>query len=285
MQLIGGEALVVDIDRAVDGDVAGRAAQAGDLGVVAHLEGQRVRGRAVGARLEQQRVPLGAELVGDLLVGDRVHGGLDLALRHARSEHVDVRAEGRAHRPGARRGRRWPGRPVRRSAWGRPRPGRRTSPPPRAAPPSVLRRGARDWWSVGVSGSSRSVSASSTAAAVLRPTASLRGDGAPRSGLVFLRLLNKALKQGGGAGLSGRASRRGEGQRPGPRGGHRRTRVLHPGEARPCQPRLRAWAGKIAWQLGWPVRHHAGTGMPACARAPPTSMVRSRARSRRRWPG
>ena len=84
---------VVHVDRAVDSDIPGRTAQACHLGVVAHLEGQRVGGRAVGAGLEQQRVPLGAELVGDLLVGDRVHRGLDLTLRHARGEDIHVRAE------------------------------------------------------------------------------------------------------------------------------------------------------------------------------------------------
>jgi len=97
MQLVvpGGarEALVVHVNRAVDDDVARRCAETSYLGVIAHLEDQRISGRAVGARLEEQRVPLGAELVRDLLAGDRIHGRLDLALRHTRREDVDVRAQ------------------------------------------------------------------------------------------------------------------------------------------------------------------------------------------------
>ena len=52
------QAPVVDLDLAVDGHVGRRGAQAGDLGVVADLDLQRLRGGAVGAGLEQQRVPV-----------------------------------------------------------------------------------------------------------------------------------------------------------------------------------------------------------------------------------
>ena len=61
-----GEAAVVDLDLAVDDDVGRRGAQAGDLGVVADLDLQRLLGGAVGARLEQVRVAVGAHLVVDL---------------------------------------------------------------------------------------------------------------------------------------------------------------------------------------------------------------------------
>ena len=52
-----GQALVVDLDRAVDDHVARVLAQTGRLGEVADLEPQRLLGRAVRAGLEQQRVP------------------------------------------------------------------------------------------------------------------------------------------------------------------------------------------------------------------------------------
>ena len=87
------------VDRAVDLHVGRVAAESGDLGVVADAEAQRLRRRPVRARLEQQREPAGAELVGDLPGGDRVDRGLDLRLRHARVEdqHVgpEVRVAGR----------------------------------------------------------------------------------------------------------------------------------------------------------------------------------------------
>jgi hypothetical protein len=99
-------------------------------------EHQRGGGGAVHARLEQQRVALGAELVGDLLGRDRVHGGLDLALRHARREDVDVRAEvglaghghGRADRRGRGAGQGRDGHPQNGQEQGRPE-GRATAQP------------------------------------------------------------------------------------------------------------------------------------------------------------
>ena len=103
MQLFGGQAPVVDVDVAVDGDVGRRRAQAGHLGVVAHLEVERVGRRAVRAGLEQQRVALRAHLVVDLLGGDGVDGRLDLARRHAGIEDVHVRAEVRPIGRGDRR--------------------------------------------------------------------------------------------------------------------------------------------------------------------------------------
>ena len=93
MQLSGVQAPVVDVDVAVDGDVGRRRAQAGHLGVVAHLEDERVGSAAVGAGLEQQCVALRAHLVVDLLVGDGVDRCLDLARRHAGVEDHHVRAE------------------------------------------------------------------------------------------------------------------------------------------------------------------------------------------------
>ena len=200
-----------------DGDVPGRPAQAGHLGVVTHLEGQRVGGRAVAAWLEQQRVSLSAELVGDLLAGDRVHRGLDLALRHARGEEVHVRAEAGLARQVNRRGDRGRGRPPGRWLPGRwllgwwpasrrrPRPVRRTVPRRRARPRPGSRRdggGGPDrsgsapalspsrflsrWFLSqrcgGMSGSSAVRFCRRTSATALRPTASpTRGDGPPRS--------------------------------------------------------------------------------------------------------
>ena len=99
-----GEALVVGIDRAVHADVVRRAAESGNLLVVAHLEVERIRGGSVGARHEEQRVALGPELVRELLGGDCVDGRLDRARRHARIEDLHVRAEvGRGGRGGMRR--------------------------------------------------------------------------------------------------------------------------------------------------------------------------------------
>ena len=93
-----GVALVVDVDRAVDGDVARVLAQAGDLGVEADLEDQRAGLGAVDARLEEDRVARRAHLVADLLGGDRVDLGLDVRLGHRGVEHDDVGAEVRVAR-------------------------------------------------------------------------------------------------------------------------------------------------------------------------------------------
>ena len=69
-------------------DVVGVPPQAGHVGVEADVEGDVVL-----ARLEEQRVALGAELVRLHLREDVVGGVLDVRGRHARVEDVDVRAE------------------------------------------------------------------------------------------------------------------------------------------------------------------------------------------------
>src|ERR1700722_18417577 len=65
---------------------------------VAQLEVERAGSAAVSAGHKQQRVALRSELVGNLLVGDGVHGCLDLTRRHAGVEHGHVRSEVRLHR-------------------------------------------------------------------------------------------------------------------------------------------------------------------------------------------
>ena len=77
----------------VDGDVSRIQPQASHLGVVAHLDHQRVLDSAVATRLEQQRVPVGAHFVVDLPVPDRVDLSLDLAGGHARIEDPHVGTE------------------------------------------------------------------------------------------------------------------------------------------------------------------------------------------------
>src|SRR5436305_12528829 len=74
------QAAIADVDRAVDDDVIRRQPEAGHRGVVADLEIEWVRRRAISSRLEQQRVALSAEFVADLLSGDGINGSLDLAL-------------------------------------------------------------------------------------------------------------------------------------------------------------------------------------------------------------
>ena len=91
--VVGTETLVVDIDGPVDDHVVGRETETRHASVVADLKVERVGTGAVGAGLEQQRITLSAELVGDLLGGYRVNRRLDLALRHAGVEDIDVRAE------------------------------------------------------------------------------------------------------------------------------------------------------------------------------------------------
>ena len=83
-----GHPLGVDVHAAVDLHVVGVLPQAGHVGVEAHVEGDVVR-----ARLEEQRIALGAELVGLHLREDAGGGALDVRGRHARVEDVDVRAE------------------------------------------------------------------------------------------------------------------------------------------------------------------------------------------------
>ena len=96
------EAAVVDLDLAVDRDVPRRRTQTGELGVVAHLQLERLVGSAVDPRLEQERVTVRAHLGVDLLGMDRVDGCLDLADRHARVEDEHVRAKPSRRRCGAR---------------------------------------------------------------------------------------------------------------------------------------------------------------------------------------
>ena len=80
--------------------VVGVLSQAGHVGVEAHVEGDVVL-----ARLEEQRIALGAELVGLHLREDAGGGALDVGGRHARVEDVDVRAEDGGVRRGDRAGR------------------------------------------------------------------------------------------------------------------------------------------------------------------------------------
>ena len=96
------EAAVVHLDLAVDRHVCRRRAEAGDLGVVAHLQLQGLRRAAVDTRLEQERIAIRPHLGVDLLRVDRVERRLDLAGRHARVEDDHVRAETRHRRCGAR---------------------------------------------------------------------------------------------------------------------------------------------------------------------------------------
>jgi len=83
---------------AVDGNVGRRGAQAGHLGVVAHLKVERAGSAAVGAGHEQQCVALRAHFVVNLLVGDGVDGCLDLTRRHAGVEDHHARSEVGLHR-------------------------------------------------------------------------------------------------------------------------------------------------------------------------------------------
>ncbi len=91
-------ALVAHVDRPVDHDVVRRGSEPRDGRVVADLEVERIRGRPVGAGLEQQRIALRSELVRDLLRLDPVDRRLDLARRHARVEDDHIRAEVRSRR-------------------------------------------------------------------------------------------------------------------------------------------------------------------------------------------
>ena len=85
--------MVADIDRSVDDDVARRSPESRDGGVVADLEVERLRGGAVRAGLEEERIALRSELVRHLLGGDGIDGRLDLTRRHARVEDEHVRPE------------------------------------------------------------------------------------------------------------------------------------------------------------------------------------------------
>jgi len=90
---VSSEALVVYVDGAINDHVTRRLAQAHHRGVIADLKIERCGARSVRAGLEQQRIALRSELVGDLLICYRIDRRLDLALRHAGIEDVNVRAE------------------------------------------------------------------------------------------------------------------------------------------------------------------------------------------------
>ena len=117
------EAAVVDLDLAVDRHVRRGRAQAGQFGVVAHLQLQRLPRAAVDARLEQERVAVRAHLGVDLLRMDRVDRRLDLGHRHARVEDDHVRAEGRRRRRSARPSAAHEREQQQRQSQKRPRPG------------------------------------------------------------------------------------------------------------------------------------------------------------------
>ena len=78
----------IDVHAAVDVDVVGVLSQAGHVRVEAHVERDIVL-----ARLEEQGIAFGAELVGFHLRKDVVGGFLDVGGRHFRVEHENVRAE------------------------------------------------------------------------------------------------------------------------------------------------------------------------------------------------
>ena len=83
------------LDGAIDNRVLGHSPKAGHLGVVANLELERVGACSICAWLEENGVALAVKLTakGHLLSRDRVDGRLDLILRHARIEHIDIRTE------------------------------------------------------------------------------------------------------------------------------------------------------------------------------------------------
>jgi len=91
--VVDAEALVVYVDGPVDDDVVRGEAKARHGGVVTDLKVERVGTGSICAGLEQQRIALSSELVGDLLFCHRVDRRLDLALRHAGIEDVDARTE------------------------------------------------------------------------------------------------------------------------------------------------------------------------------------------------
>ena len=104
------EALVERDDGAVDDDVVRAEPKTCDAHVVAHLEDERVRRRAIRAGLEEERVALAPKLVVHLQARHRVERRLDLPLGHGRVENDDVWAEVRharnrvqAHRQPRRR--------------------------------------------------------------------------------------------------------------------------------------------------------------------------------------
>ena len=86
-------ALVEHEDKSVDHGGLGHGPEARHLGVKADLEHERVGRRPVSPRLEEDRVPLGAELVGDLLARNGVEVSLDGGLWHRGVENADVGPE------------------------------------------------------------------------------------------------------------------------------------------------------------------------------------------------
>ncbi len=98
------EAAVVDLDGAVDGDVVGGCPEPGHLGVVPHLELQRRLGRAVVAGEEVDGLSCGGHLGIAQLIGEGIHGALDLGERGVGAEDLYVRPEVRMQRVDGLRG-------------------------------------------------------------------------------------------------------------------------------------------------------------------------------------
>lgn len=91
--VVGAKALVVYVDRPVDDDIVRGEAQARHGGVETDLKVEGGVTGTIGARLEEQRIALSSELIGDLLACHRVDRRLDLTQRHAGIEDVDIRTE------------------------------------------------------------------------------------------------------------------------------------------------------------------------------------------------
>src|SRR5438128_12132295 len=87
------EALVEGHDRPIDDHVVRAEPEAGDARVVADLEDERVRRRAICARLEEKRRTVAPKLVVHLDARHRIERRLDPSLRHGRTEDMDVGSE------------------------------------------------------------------------------------------------------------------------------------------------------------------------------------------------
>ena len=96
--VVGRSALVVHVNGPVDDNVVRGGAEARNGGVVADLKIKGGAGASICAGHEQQSVALRSELVGNLLVGDRVDDRLDLTCRHAGVKDRHVRSEIRRRR-------------------------------------------------------------------------------------------------------------------------------------------------------------------------------------------
>ncbi len=91
--VVGAKALVVYVDGPVDDDIVRGEAQARHGGVETDLKVEGGGTGTIGTRLEEQRIALSSELIGDLLACHRVDRRLDLTQRHAGIEDVDIRTE------------------------------------------------------------------------------------------------------------------------------------------------------------------------------------------------